>query len=270
MVDVFQDLDLWAPTWDYPKDYEEFYELNNELIELFSNKNQRLTYWDIEHAFWIWAQKTDDSVGKPIDEKVVDKVKTLPNSYIPPVVSIIPQLAVNDDATEKLCTEAGISLPKAFEEKISILLRMLGYSVETLGQGYGRVHDGTALCNEYHYAIIFDAKARKDGYSLGTDDRAIKEYIGVETDKLKRQGIRNVYFLVISSFFKGDFDEVIRALKIETDIREVIFLEAPALLTMLDQKLRNPEIDLGPKGLQNLFAQSGVLTNNDVKEFLGI
>lgn len=271
MVDVFQDLDLWAPSWDYPKDYEEFYDLNNELIKLFGDKNQKLSYWDIEHAFWIWAQKTDDSAGKTIIEKPGDKsIKTLPNSFIPPIVSIIPQLALNDEAVEKLCIESGISLPKAFEERISILLRMLGYSVESLGQGYGRVHDGTAICNEYHYAIIFDAKVRKDGYSLGTDDRAIKEYIGVETDKLKRQGIRNVYFLVISSSFKGDFDEVIRTLKIETDIREVIFLEASALLTMLDQKLRNPEIDLGPKGLQNLFAQSGVLTNNDVKEFLGI
>lgn len=271
MVDVFQDLDLWTPSWDYPKDYEEFYELNNELIKLFSDKNQTLSYWDIEHAFWIWAQKTDDSVGKINEDKPIDKlVTTLPNSFIPPVVSIIPQLALNDESIERLCNESGISVPKAFEEKISILLRMLGYNVESLGQGYGRVHDGTAVCNEFHYAIIFDAKVRKDGYSLGTDDRAIKEYIGVETDKLKRQGIRNVYFLVISSSFKGEFDEVIRSLKMETDIREVIFLEAPALLTMLDQKLRNPEIDLGPKGLQNLFAQSGVLTNSDVKEFLGI
>jgi hypothetical protein len=271
MVDVFQDLDLWTPSWDYPKDYEEFYELNNELIKLFSDKNQTLSYWDIEHAFWIWAQKTDDSVGKINEDKPIDKlVTTLPNSFIPPVVSIIPQLALNDESIERLCNESGISVPKAFEEKISILLRMLGYNVESLGQGYGRVHDGTAVCNEFHYAIIFDAKVRKDGYSLGTDDRAIKEYIGVETDKLKRQGIRNVYFLVISSSFKGEFDEVIRSLKMETDIREVIFLEAPALLTMLDQKLRNPEIDLGPKGLQNLFAQSGVLTNNDVKEYLGI
>lgn len=271
MVDVLQDLDLWSPSWDYPRDYEEFYELNNELINLFSNKKEKLSYWDIEHSFWIWSQRTEIVPAAGGETKPsAGEVTTLPNSFIPPVVSIIPLLAVNDDKFETLCNDAGISLPKAFEERISMLLRMLGYNVESLGQGYGRVHDGTAICNEYHYAIIFDAKVRKDGYSLGIDDRAIKEYIGVETDKLKRQGIKNVYFLVISSLFKGDFDEVIRALKIETDIREVIFLEASALLTMLEQKLRNPEIDLGPKGLQNLFAQSGVLTNNDVKEYLGV
>lgn len=272
MVDVFQDLDLWTPSWDYPKDYEEFYELNNELINLYSKENKKISYWAVEHAFWIWAQNTDDSSGNTTITKpeVPVKVKSLPSSFIPPVVSIIPQLALNDSELEKLCSESGISIPKAFEERISMLFRMLGYDVELLGQGLGRVHDGTAVCTEYHYAVIYDAKVRKDGYTLGIDDRAIKEYIGAETDRLKRQGIRNVYFLIISSFFKGDFDEVIRTLKIETDIREVIFLEASALLTMLEQKLRNPEIDLGPKGLQNLFAQSGVLTNSDVKEFLGI
>ena len=54
------------------------------------------------------------------------------------------------------------------------------------------------------------------------------------------------------------------------EFREIIFLEAAALLTMLEQKLRNPQLDLGPKGLQQLFANSGVLTNNDVKEYLGV
>jgi|GEM_PF-6179323 len=47
-------------------------------------------------------------------------------------------------------------------------------------------------------------KVRSGGYSLGTDDRAIREYIFHETERLKRQGIKNVYFLVISSRFKED------------------------------------------------------------------
>ncbi|MCL6592102.1 MAG: hypothetical protein K6U80_19415 [Firmicutes bacterium] len=76
--------------------------------------------------------------------------------------------------------------------------------------------------------------------------------------------------MVISSSFKGDYDDVIRNLKIETDIREIIFLEASALLTLLEQKLRNSDLDLGPKGIQSIFAQSGVITNADMKEFLSV
>ncbi|MFC2103528.1 hypothetical protein ACFLSS_03765 [Bacteroidota bacterium] len=273
MVDAFQALDIWTLSWDYPKDYEDFYELNNVLINLFSKKQENITYWDVEHAFWLWAEEVDDTGSTIVSPAQPDKIKTLPNSFIPPVVSIIPQLANNDEELEKLCKEIGLNLPTVFEERISVLYRMLGYEVESLGQGHGRVHDGTAKCAEYQYAILFDAKARENGYKLSTDDRAIKEYILKANDDLKKQGIRNIYFAVISSYFNEDLSDFIRSLKMEVDVkefREIIFLEASALLTMLSEKLRNPQLDLGPKGLQQLYANSGVLTNSHVKEFLGI
>lgn len=270
MIDVLQDLDLWSASGEYSKDYEDFYNLNIEFITIF---DKNLKYWDIEHAFWIWAQKNDESSSIIIDKiKHNDnlKLELLPSSYIPPVVSTIPLLALNSKEIEMLCEKSGISISKAFEERINMLFKMLGYKVENLGQGYGRVPDGIAICSEYHYALIFDAKARENGYSLGTDDRSIKEYIFEEADKLKKNGIKNIYFLVISSFFKGEFEDIIRSIKMETEIRELIFIEASSLLIILEQKLRNPDLDLGPKGVQSLFAQSGILTNSDVKEFLGV
>ncbi|MCL6592096.1 MAG: hypothetical protein K6U80_19385 [Firmicutes bacterium] len=57
-------------------------------------------------------------------------------------------------------------------------------------------------------------------------------------------------------------------MKIDTDIQGIIFLEATALLTPLEQKLGNSDLDLGLKGIQSFFAQSGVITNADMKEFL--
>ena len=59
-------------------------------------------------------------------------------------------------------------------------------------------------------------------------------------------------------------------MKMETEIRELLFIEASGLLTILEQKLRNPDLDLGSKGIQNLFAQSGVLENKDIKQYLGV
>ena len=53
----------------------------------------------------------------------------------------------------------------------------------------------------------------------------------------------------------------------ETDIREVLFIESTALLSMLEQKLRKSDLDLVPKGIQNIFAQSGIITNSDIKEY---
>jgi hypothetical protein len=273
MVDVFQDLGLWSPTNDYPRDYEEFYLINGELQPIFHTETQQsISLWAIEHAFWVWGEKTEEVTEKLVPDKQDEKFlrAELPTSFIPPVVSILPLLAIRDEEIEQLCIKSGRSIEKAFEEKISILFKMLSYKVETLGQGHGRVPDGIAICSEYYYAIIFDAKVRKEGYSLGTDDRAIKEYIFHETERLKRQGIKNVYFAIICSYFRGDFDVIIRNMKMETEIRELLFIEVSGLLTILEQKLRNPDLDLGPKGIQNLFAQSGILENKDIKEFLGI
>lgn len=274
MVEVFQDLNIWSPNTEYSTDYEEFVQLNTEFADLFTAKEgQQINYWDVEHAFWTWSEKGKAVIDIQITQNSPVSAPTeisavLPASFIPPVVAILPLLARNDAEIQQLCANSGISPEKAFEERIAILFKMMSYKVEPLGQGLGRVPDGIAICQEHHYAIIYDAKVRKDGYSLGTDDRAIREYIMRQTERLKRQGIRNVYFAIISSTFNGDYDPVIRALKMETDIREVLFIETTGLLTILEQKLRDPEIDLGPKGIQNLLAQSGILTHNEVKEFL--
>ena len=205
MVDVFQDLGLWYPKGDYSKDYEEFYQVNFELKDIFKKEaNNEINLWSVEHAFYTWAEKDDEIISNPLHEEkkdFIDKTE-LPTSFIPPVVSILPLLASRDQEIENLCINSGISIEKAFEEKIAILFKMLNYKVESLGQGYGRVPDGIAICSEYHYAIIYDAKVRKDGYSIGTDDRAIKEYIFHESERMKRQGIKNVYFAIISSFSK--------------------------------------------------------------------
>ena len=147
---------------------------------------------------------------------------------------------------------------------------ILGYETKLMGQGKGRVPDGLAIANDERYAIIWDAKIRNSGYSLGTDDRVIREYIHVQSRELKRRSsMRNIYYMIVSSTFSDDFDDAIRSIKMETDVSEVCLVEAAALVAMVDAKLRSPlQIPLGSDGLQQLFANSGVLTAENVKEFL--
>ena len=84
-----------------------------------------------------------------------------------------------------------------------------------------------------------------------------------------RRSLRNIYYMIISSEFSDDFDDAIRAIKMETDVNEVCLLEAEALVAMVDAKLRSPlQISLGSDGFQQLFANSGILTAEYVKEFL--
>jgi len=105
---------------------------------------------------------------------------------------------------------------------------------------------------------------------MGTDDRIIREYISSQSRELKRkQHLRNIYYLIISSKFADDFDASIRSIKMETDVSEVVLVEVEAIVEMVDAKLRSPlDVTLGSDGFQQLFAASGLLTAENVRELL--
>ena len=180
-------------------------------------------------------------------------------------------MALNDPALIEAAKLSGTSLERAFEKSINAAFTMLGYDAKLMGQGQGRVPDGLALDLDDSYALLWDAKVRANGYSMGTDDRTIREYITTQSRDLKRKrSLRNIYYLIISSSFKDDYDDSVRSLKMETDTSEVCLIEADALVAMVDTKLRDPhQVPLGPDGLQRLFAVSGVMTVDDVRETLG-
>jgi hypothetical protein len=152
---------------------------------------------------------------------------------------------------------------------INAAFTVLGYEAQLLGQGKGRVPDGQAVAQDERYAILWDAKARADAYSMGTDDRAIRQYIETQSPSLKRRGVRNIYYLIISSGFSDDFGDLIRSLKMETSVDEVCLVEAAALVTIVEQKLRSPlTVGLGSDGIQRLFSSSGIVSADNVLEEL--
>jgi hypothetical protein len=77
----------------------------------------------------------------------------------------------------------------------------------------------------------------------------VKEYITTRSKELKKQQhLRNIYYLIVSIGFADDFDDSIRSLKMETDVREICLVEVDALVAMVDARLRAPrDITLGPE-----------------------
>jgi hypothetical protein len=278
MVEVLAERGIWSPSGDVGVDYRAFMGLNADLRDLFRSESGRdLHIWDVEHAFWFASQHQEVEAAGGVaapggrePEVGASGERPLPDSYIPPVVMVLPQLAANDEALGRRCENEGLSVEKTLENRAGVLFRMLGYEVDTLGQGHGRAPDGVAKSREYHYAIVYDTKARKEAYTMGTDDRAAKEYINSTGERLRKEGIKTLYFAIISSRFTGDHDDVIRGLKIETEAREVLLIEAAALLVLLEGKLRDPSLTLGPDGVQRLLASSGPVTEADAREFIGI
>jgi hypothetical protein len=286
-VNTMRDLNLWEESGNLAEDYIAFKDMHHELAGLFSKTSgQKFDLYTVEHVFWY---KGGNPLSNPVPDKEreseVEKPEVcdnpsipnseqtytmLPESFIPPIVAILPRIARAEESLIEVAKRSGTTLERAFEKNIDATFTILGYETKLLGQGKGRVPDGLAIAHDENYTIIWDAKTRNNGYSLGTDDRAIREYVHTQSrDIKKRRPMRNIYYAIISSSFADDFDDAIRSIKMETDVNEVCLIEAEALVSMVDAKLRSPlQITLGSDGLQQLFANSGILTAENVREFL--
>ena len=281
-VNTMVDMNLWQPSGDLAADYLAFKAIHEELATLFTAESgQAFNLYDVEHVFWFIggnpyvAAKT---AGEQTEPDKVAPARTiqalpadrLPESYVPPVVAVLPRMASGDAEIAEAAKRSGTSLERAFEKYINSAFTILGYETRLLGQGKGRVPDGLALCTDESYAIVWDAKVRSNGYSMGTDDRTIREYVTTQSRELKRRRLfRNIYYAIVSSGFADDYDDAIGGIKMETDVNEVVLIEADALVAMVDAKLRAPlQVTLGPDGLQRLFAHSRVLKADAVRELL--
>lgn len=129
---------IWEPSDDLAASYVEFWGLNEEIRRVLTDyADQEIHLWTIEHAFWYWQQR-DEFENEP--ETVSDsRQTTLPDSYIPSIVSILPKLARNTDEIRELAGETGQSVETLFENRLAKCLRMLGFEVDELGQGAGGI-----------------------------------------------------------------------------------------------------------------------------------
>lgn len=286
-VNTMADLNLWQPVDDIAEDYIAFKRIHERLARVYSQAVGRpFDLYGVEHVFWFKGGNPYDA-AKPFPKAEVSAAEStpaatvaakvavatapaalLPDSYVPPIIGILPTLAFNAPGMEEMAKNSGTSVPRAFEKAIHAAFTILGYDTKLLGQGAGRVPDGLAVEPDSSYALMWDAKVRTDAYSMGTDDRVIREYINTQSRELKRRrSLRNIYYVVISSRFSDDFDDAVRSIKMDTDISEVILLEASALVAMVEAKLRDPlQITLGPDGLQRLFSSSGIITLEDIEQ----
>ncbi len=195
------------------------------------------------------------------------QVDVLSDSFLPPIVASLPLLASADARAEQICAERGLALNVEFERRVGVAFALLGLNVEQLGQGTGRVADGIARCVEGRWALVYDAKVRRGGFVMGTEDRKFREYVERHAEALKREGIDKVYFTVISSSFAdGDLrkaNELVR----QTQARACVLLPAELLRDLVDLRLRSgPAWDL--VRLERVFASSAIVTRERLEESL--
>lgn len=115
---------------------------------------------------------------------------------------------------------------------------MFGIQVEPFGQGKGRVADFIAKADRERLALIVDAKARSEGYSLGTEDRKFLEYAITHGRKLQAEGFDKIYLVIVAvAFRERDLDQLAAYLD-NSPIRSVDLITATALMRIVEDSIR--------------------------------
>lgn len=204
---------------------------------------------------------------QPVEEKTSEnRVGTtfISDSLIPPAVDCLPGLAAGDAEIERQCAERGLTLSVELEHRVALAFQILGLDVNELGQGAGRVADGIARCPSGRWAVIYDAKVRRGGFTLGTEDRKFREYIEHHGEELQREGIDSIYFAVISSSFdKKDLAKTREVVRL-TRSKAFALVEAAALRALVELKLRTRLLDNGAT-LERLLASPEVVDTEAVR-----
>lgn len=244
----YSELNLWHEKSGQKETYQSFFNINEEIKAIFKqHSNQEITNWDAEHAFWNFrgnpnkpqTTKKEEEPAKKVEkveknekEEVTINASFELSQYLVPKVVPLIELGFQTDISP---TRKGSD----YEKLVSEIFKLLDFEVETLGQGKGRNPDAIIKYREDHVAFLVDAKAYGNGYSLGLDDRAIKEYINYYCPKLRNDGFRKIGFIIVCNSFKSNLDDFVNEITWDTEIKRFILLQSEALLYLLAYKTKD-------------------------------
>lgn len=220
-----------------------------KFLELYSDKEE----WKDVIALIPNRSLSDQATLKSIPK--IDGLNFNLLKFIPPVVQDLVNTSFNEEEARK------------FEMDVNLVFQMLGFDVTEYGQGTGRKPDGVAKENQFRYAILIDAKARKESYKFGTEDRKFIEYIKTFSEPLRRNGYSKIYFLIVSSKFGSISETSIKNIKLETQVTTSL-LSSRLLLKLLANKIKAPRLfDLN--AFQELLIDNGEITEKKIDQFTG-
>lgn len=243
LTNAYEELGIWEAHDNQATSYSYFFTLNEQVKQVLKDYTHKdISNWDAEHAFWNFSGnpnahliKKEDNVADINPVHAVDSLKSSAfeyQDYIMPKVADLINLGSDDKSHS---SKKGAE----YEKRVSEIFKYLDFEVEHLGQGKGRNPDAIIKFRKENIAFIVDAKAYSDGYTLGVDDRAIKEYISHYCPKLKNDGFNRIGFILVSNSYKSDFSSFINEITWETDIKRFILLTSEALLHLLAYKVKD-------------------------------
>jgi hypothetical protein len=274
ITNAFKELEIWQEHKSQKEAYEFFYNLNEEIkVVLKSHAKRDISNWDAEHCFWNFTgkpvveyKKAKKEAERYIAESGTDIETTKLTAHFEISDYLIPKIArLIELGNEK--NKSASAKGSDYEKMVGEVFKLLGFEVEVLGQGTGRNPDAIVKFREEHTAFIIDAKAYNEGYAMGRDDRAIREYISNFCPILRKEGFTKVGFVIVSNSFKTDLKDFADEITWNTEVKRFILLTSEALLFYLAYKTKDDKITL-PSIIESIVSIGSIITaQNVIEEF---
>ncbi len=102
---------------------------------------------------------------------------------------------------------------------------------------------------------------------MGTADRAIIEYVDKYEPRLRREGAKRIYFVIVSSQFAGDSNSALANIRKESNAKSVVLMTAEQMLRIVAKRIKEP-FTFDMSAFEELLLDSGRLDNEKLEEFL--
>ncbi|MEE9312766.1 MAG: hypothetical protein V3V10_10200 [Planctomycetota bacterium] len=239
----------WSGSWEgFKKQVREYADLHSE-------------FKDVAELLGVSNPVASDSELDENYERLADLYAE--TSFTPPVVRSLPQLAEAEDDPDK-----PRRVDQLFEERVGRAFQVMGLIVEPLGgpnKPDGLVRTSAENTND-PWAIIYDAKKRRDGFRFNKEsERQLKDYVREYGEKLRKEKFKRRYFIFVSSRFSDRDEEKARAVKHELgdSVQHVVFMEAAALVELVNKRLSEGANIFNDKMVSRLF-RTGILKAEDI------
>lgn len=264
LINGFREIGVWNDQITQKASYNYFYTINEELkVILSENSNKEISNWDIEHAFWNfkfpknpYTSAVEESSEIQADTKT-GQLAAAAEAAINMNAGTATAFIKEETSTTHAEVDFDISdyiIPKVaklfrikegteethlYEPLVAETFRQMEFDVSILQQGPRRNPYAALKFREENTAFLVDVKISSVDYFTTTDDRALKESIKDNSIALKKEGYKNIGFIIVCHSFDENYDAFINYISWHTEIRKFLLITTDALLHLLAYKTRD-------------------------------